>query len=329
MSSFYHMGIGPDRYDVRGPSSLAGNGPGGSVTDMLKQVIQYYDTIIWNTGSLSASLEPGDYQFLLSFLDQHNAQKVAVYLTGDNTGSEWVASTDASALALRSNYLDFGVSYGDHTAAGFPVSPQVLGEISTPYQGISFIALGAGPPQSTFDVFSPGVNATTLMTYQGGPNQEPAMIQQVSQNPNSAIACFVLTGFSHHEIRDESAGGPPSRTVLLSTVLNNTTGTGGQPTPAVSAPLRDGLEQNIPNPFNPTTTISFGLRQRAQVTLRVYDVRGALVRTLLDEERGPGAAHEVVWDGRDNAGRKVSSGVYFYRMATPGFTQTLKMVLLK
>jgi len=328
MSSFYQMGVAPDRYDVRAPSSLLGNGPGSSVSDISAQVIQYYDTIIWNTGSLSPGLESGDYQFLLSFLDQHTAQKAAVFLTGDDAGSDWDASTDNAALALRSAYLDFSVPHSDHTAAGCQVSPQVTGEINTPYQGLSLIALGAGPPQATFDVLAPGQNATTLMSYQCGGSQ-PAMIDQVTQGQNGEIKCFVLAGFSQHQIRDEQPGAPPVRTQLLSTVLNSTTGTGGNPTPAVSPPLRDGLEQNVPNPFNPTTIISFGLRERVRVRLRIYDVRGALVRTLLDEERGPGPAHEVVWDGRDNAGRQVSSGVYFYRMATPGFTQTRKMVLLK
>jgi flagellar hook assembly protein FlgD len=64
------------------------------------------------------------------------------------------------------------------------------------------------------------------------------------------------------------------------------------------------------------------------VVLTVYDVRGARVRTLLDEARVPGD-HGVVWDGRSDAGVRVSSGIYFYRLTTGDFRETKKMVLLK
>jgi flagellar hook assembly protein FlgD len=63
--------------------------------------------------------------------------------------------------------------------------------------------------------------------------------------------------------------------------------------------------------------------------LKVYDVGGRAVRTLLEDERAPGVVHRVAWDGRNDAGESVSSGVYFYRLVTNDFTQTKKMVLLK
>ena len=102
------------------------------------------------------------------------------------------------------------------------------------------------------------------------------------------------------------------------------TGVGG------SGPVPEAayLEQNVPNPFNPTTTISFGLARGGVVSLRVYDVAGKLVRTLVDGAR-PAGHHQEEWDGRDGKGTAVSSGVYFYRLTTPGFDETRKMVLLK
>ncbi len=88
------------------------------------------------------------------------------------------------------------------------------------------------------------------------------------------------------------------------------------------------LHPNHPNPFNPTTTIRFELAARGRASLRIYDVRGAHVRTLFDESRdaGPGTA---TWDGRDDAGRGVASGVYLYRLNAGGESRTRKMVLLK
>lgn len=88
------------------------------------------------------------------------------------------------------------------------------------------------------------------------------------------------------------------------------------------------LDQNVPNPFNPTTVIRFSLSSPAPVKLMVYDARGQLVRTLVDENRGVGP-HDVVWDGRDAGGDAVSSGIYFYRIEAGSFIQSRKMVLLK
>jgi flagellar hook assembly protein FlgD len=65
------------------------------------------------------------------------------------------------------------------------------------------------------------------------------------------------------------------------------------------------------------------------VTLRVYNVRGQLVKTLVDDTREAGITHRIEWDGRNDAGQRVASGVYFYRLTTRGFAQTRKMVLLK
>jgi hypothetical protein len=88
------------------------------------------------------------------------------------------------------------------------------------------------------------------------------------------------------------------------------------------------LSQNIPNPFNPTTTIRFTLPAREDVTLAIYDTNGQLVRTLVNEVEGYGA-HEVTWDGRDDNGATVGSGVYFYRLHAGKLTESKKMVLLK
>lgn len=88
------------------------------------------------------------------------------------------------------------------------------------------------------------------------------------------------------------------------------------------------LEQNSPNPFNPTTMIRFTLPARERVVLSVYDTSGRLIRTLVDETRNRGT-HEVTWDGRDGAGSTVGSGVYFYRLTAGNYSASRRMVLLK
>jgi len=88
------------------------------------------------------------------------------------------------------------------------------------------------------------------------------------------------------------------------------------------------LEQNHPNPFNPRTTISFTLPQRGHVRLAIYSADGRLVRTLIDETT-PAGFREVPWDGKDDRGATVSSGVYFYRLESGKQTLARKMVYLK
>jgi hypothetical protein len=103
------------------------------------------------------------------------------------------------------------------------------------------------------------------------------------------------------------------------------------PTGVAAARLLRGfvLEPNAPNPFNPSTTIRYTLERPEVVTLAVYDVTGRLVRTLERAERRVAGDHSVVWDGRDNRGRAVASGVYFYRLNAGRSSESRKMTLLK
>ena len=92
--------------------------------------------------------------------------------------------------------------------------------------------------------------------------------------------------------------------------------------------LRFALGQNYPNPFNPVTTIRFTVPDKGLVTLRVYDVSGRLVSTVVSKDMSAGN-HRVNWDGKNNSGESVASGVYFYRVSAGRHTATRKMVLLR
>ena len=102
--------------------------------------------------------------------------------------------------------------------------------------------------------------------------------------------------------------------------------TGGDEVPVV--PDVFALYQNVPNPFNPHTVIKFDLPSRARVVLRIYNVTGQLVRTLADNAMDPGRL-QVTWNGRDDRGSQVASGVYFYMLNTGTVTRTKKMIMLK
>ncbi|MEW6196588.1 MAG: T9SS type A sorting domain-containing protein [Bacteroidota bacterium] len=88
------------------------------------------------------------------------------------------------------------------------------------------------------------------------------------------------------------------------------------------------LSNNYPNPFNPTTTIKYELPKASNVKIEIFNSLGELVKVLKDEYHNAGR-YEAVWNGRDNSGMQVSSGVYFYRMHTEGFTLVKKMMLVK
>jgi hypothetical protein len=102
--------------------------------------------------------------------------------------------------------------------------------------------------------------------------------------------------------------------------------------PASGAPAKGiedlGLFQNQPNPFKSSTTISYEMPAAGQVRLEIFDVSGRTVATLVDQAQ-PGGVYSVVWNGKDNSGRDLAGGVYFYRLSTGGRELTQKMMFLK
>ena len=97
---------------------------------------------------------------------------------------------------------------------------------------------------------------------------------------------------------------------------------------AVVAPKAFVLGQNRPNPFNPTTVIEYTLPEAASVKLEVYNMLGQVVRTLVDGEQQAGR-YSVAWDGRDDLGREVATGIYFYRLSAGKFHAVRRMVLVR
>ncbi|MBD3402733.1 T9SS type A sorting domain-containing protein, partial [candidate division GN15 bacterium] len=121
---------------------------------------------------------------------------------------------------------------------------------------------------------------------------------------------------------DTDGDGAPDDTTLYNVV------TDVEDTPDEELPLGFELQQNYPNPFNPTTTIEFSLPSQSRVRLDVYNVLGQRVNTLVDKELSAGS-YAVEWNGRNNAGTPVATGVYFYRLTTDEYTSSKKMLLLK
>lgn len=101
-----------------------------------------------------------------------------------------------------------------------------------------------------------------------------------------------------------------------------------QPVSSNTAPVAGIQISNFPNPFNPTTTISYNLPKEMPCTLNIYNMKGQKVKTLAKGIQTPGN-HKSVWNGTDDAGKVVSSGLYLYKLTTPGKVITNRMIMLK
>ena len=107
-----------------------------------------------------------------------------------------------------------------------------------------------------------------------------------------------------------------------------TQGTGVESKFSLLTPKTINLAQNFPNPFNPRTTINFDLPTAAQVEVNIFNATGQKIRTLVNNSMNAGS-HQVEWNSRNDAGQKVSSGVYLYQLKTNNYTKVMKMILAK
>jgi hypothetical protein len=130
-------------------------------------------------------------------------------------------------------------------------------------------------------------------------------------------------------------GGPDVGTVIFEPFLTGPPPVGAEglaklldPGEQAKAPMACYAEQNFPNPFNPATTIRFGLETASWVSLMIFDIRGELVRVLV-EARLEAGHYERPWDGKDSGGTPVATGVYFYRLEAGDFVAMQKMVLVR
>jgi hypothetical protein len=209
---------------------------------------------------------------------------------------------------------DFAAS--ENPAIGIPLSEKLLA--SDIWGPIAWVGPTAGTWQDGNEEVAQRV-ASELFTSTSRPMAESwleAIRAVISENLGGALDRIAQTARSY---------------VFLGDPLSRLKHSAATPTDVVDdsdriASLR--LVQNSPNPFNPMTRITFGTTRHGRVSLRVYDVRGQLVRTLVDRDLPPGL-HEAEWRGEDACGKPVVSGVYLYRLVAEGSSVTRKLTLVK
>lgn len=296
----------------------------------------------WNPFSITPHLGSGRYVF-----DPFDARRIFVYGSNMEGGVSVYRSLDGSATWHPSGT---GLPEGVRVAALSPAPSR---------QNAFYLATG----ESSARVFI-STNGGETWSESGELGTAKGTVRNLLVHPRDWDMLYALTSTGMYISRDGGAGWEdynqgiePQDTDLSSIAVDSTArhkvyvggsfhtrshaiyqrdlepvgieepGSGG-----AAMPRAYQLFQNYPNPFNPQTTIAFDIPGERgamrRVSLRIYDVRGRLVVTLVHSELGPGS-HTVVWNGKDEGGRQVSSGAYLYNLETSEGTVTRKMIVLE
>jgi hypothetical protein len=266
-----------------------------------------YDAIVWFSSLESANITEDDRAEIEQFLNDGGK----LFLTGQNIAGTLLDTGGYPAwmiAVLKSAYQFW--NDGSSTVAGVAGDPIA--------DGIDLDLIGgdgAGNYHAP-DVITPsGTDATGIFNY--------ADTGFGAGNRVEYGECkLVFLGFGF-----ESINAAADRNLLMQRVIDWLV-PGGSTAAPDELPVPAALYQNVPNPFNPQTTIAFSLPAEAHVRVEVYDMTGRLVTVLADEVRTAGE-HHVVWDGRDADGSRVASGTYFCKLSSEGTAFSRKMTMLK
>ena len=263
-----------------------------------------FDIIFWDGSNSTRAFYEEEINKLQNYLDGGGK----LLITGQDIGSDIFETSGQSQFAqdFYHNYL--------HTNYVADVSSMTLikGIINDIVSdGLRYYANSIYP--LSLDIISPrDTSAITFLTYFNGPD-----IAGVRTEANNYRIIYMSAGLEQitaQAMRDTIT----ARSIRW--LING--GVSGIENPS-NVPIKFSLEQNYPNPFNPSTKISFSIPEKSFITLRVYDILGNEVASLLNEEK-PAGYYDVDYDAS-----RLSSGVYFYKLQSNSIVQTRKMILLK
>jgi hypothetical protein len=336
-----------DTWDVNGPSSGIGNSPGGSRTPDSPQYywpatdvgsLLQYSTIVWHSGNLTSyTITQEDQAIIQSWIQQPGRDR-NFWITGDDVAYE------LTSLGQEYNaFLGFtcGARYLRDVWENMPkdtLHPMVQGVAGAPSAGRSFHVNGDCPILNDFDLVTTSSQAASgksglFLRY---PNTFAAATRYATQYVpfGTDSARVIFQAFSFNSIEEGGERLQLAKAILQTYFKESAcyyaTAVEGDPAPSGGAPrVRDALEQNAPNPFNPQTVIGYSVSAPGRAEIRIFGAGGALVRRFV--EHPPAAGHYAVrWNGTDESGRRLASGVYFYEIETRGgYRAARKMLLLK
>ncbi len=340
----------PDRYDVNGPTSAVSNGLGSRASAALLRYM--YCQIIWDSGDLEdITISDGrggydsdkspDCQVLDDWMSQ-SPHLCGLWVCGDGVAYDLTVNDGlyTPARVLMQDWCGVtlvNTSYFDVTGGRFGggvINPLVTGlPGSVFYEGgiaDTWYVYGGCPTINQFDCLgttASGVYAAKYPDYEGAPYY--GAVQSEKKNAQGQWIRTMWFGFGFQYIRDDNLGAPQDQFEIVQDVCSWMNAGGSKPNfTGADVPAAYGLSQNYPNPFNPMTTIKYDIKEKGAVTVKVYNVAGQLVRTLVNGTKDAGS-YAVTWNGKNERGARVASGIYFYKMETKGYSATKKLVLMR
>jgi hypothetical protein len=339
----FREGLDYDLYLVKSPTSGVGNGIGGRATG---GQLAGYSTICYGCGDVSSITlsngdpydDPGDD---IGVLDAwlRSGQK-NLFLTGDDLAYDLYES-GASSAAFLADWL--GIDYVQHEVkplVGDQCGPQVAAIAGNPvFTSLTqWWAGGCCPYFHTFDAVTAASGALRLAEFTDPDGQ-------IDAYDHAAATLHVVGAYGARVISlpvgfpalQTAASGTPGKELPAgiasgrAAILHNVLAYFGHLAPAqpVGLPERTVFAaRGYPNPFNPRLTIAYEMPRAGRLTIRIYNLRGEWIRTLIDGEveAGPG---RVEWNGRDAQGRQAASGIYFYEASACGRTVIERLAFIK
>ncbi len=338
-------GIHYDAYDWISPGGRLSNGIRSRAAS---SQLDLYDTILYVAGETSTNLfsdgsnangnDKSDDESRMRVWHEQSADRSIVYF-GTHL-AEVMATNNADAANYLNGLMEVDFVDGDvRDDLGDPFSLQ-LGAL-VPCPGPSFALSNVCLTIDAYDNVDQGlvaVRSHAFLDAQGDPVLGPGraasvLFDRVDGTGFRKVDMFFPFSLAHVASSPTGPTDPAGRSaaaVLLGEVLTTCLGTAPTPgVPVATPPLVASLRVQVdPNPFNPRTTVAFALPVAGPVSMDVFDARGRRVRRLLEEHRSAGA-HSVLWDGSDDAGHALASGMYIVRVATAAETVSRKVALLR
>jgi len=272
-----------------------------------------FEIIFWNSAQSLPAFYPEEVTKLETYLDNGGR----LFISGQDIGSDIFEPSGQSQFAqsFYNNYLH--ADYVNNTITSYLING-IAGDPIT--DGVSFIV-----PYSTqlsLEGIAPyDASASSILTFISGPN-----IGAIKASTGTYRVVYSGIGF-------EQIGDAVDRDSIMARSIRwlNVDLTGIEP--ETNIPLEFVLDQNYPNPFNPGTYINYTIAQQSDVQIKIYNNLGQEIRTLVNNLKQNPNQYTKYWDGKDNFGKSVTSGVYYYRLIskneTQVFEQCRKMLLIK
>ena len=330
----YAEGIDYDKYFTHNGSRTSGNagmGPRATATQLA-----HYTTLLYASGDLDFwTLLEEDVSLLDSWLTIGNKN---MFITGNSFAYDMFVNGSGNMYNFMNNWVSVNFLQSDVSSLIENQTTALVRAVpGNPifYAVDEWLAAGSCPEQQQFDAVQPAGNAVSIAEFtnpsgQGGVYPYAAATYYHNENHNTTTI-YMPYDFQFIWTPQSGGGLDPVPSATRTHMLNDILFAFGHSGSSLVTDVPDGDEfavKSYPNPFNPSTKIAYHMPRRGELSIKIYNIRGELVRTLIDAVVTAGEGF-VMWDGTDRRGQAVASGVYFYETQSLGQTYVNKLALVK